>query len=893
MRRTVLLIALGWGWMLAGLAQDGEIIVKEQFRNSSLATAMEQLEERYHIQISYDNDYLSQVTVNQTINGLPLEEALQQLLAPAGLAFQVLPGGEVLIRPRGENEGRNRQFVLKGQVADALSGEPLPYAAVLLESPFTGAETDEYGRFELPLPEPGESLTLRVQYVGYHPYSTLLTSEQSRQYQKLQLAPHIQEIEPVTVSERPPVLSTRKDAQSLTLDAGQLARLPAFLGGNDLFRQMQLLPGISAHDDLSADLNIRGGDGDENMILLDGITLYSISHFFGVFSSINPEMIDEVKLYKNAFPAEYGGRTSGVVEMASRQPAGVGLQGSAELNLLLANAYLAVPLGKKMGLALSGRITGQDVADTRLYGLIRNEEPLSARSLSNGTGTGNQVSSILTAEPDFNFYDTYARWQWRPSPGSQWAASFFHSKDVFHYQYEQAYSRRFRNNIITTLESYNEQANWANTGFSLQGSQQWSPGFQSALRLSYSSFQTDGSTATSITRPVQNDSLVLLANGQSNHVQGMEFNWKNEWVLSEKESLSGGYNFLRNEVEVNLEVEKATLLDSRQAAGQHALFLEHQKKWDNRWSSTLGLRATYYQPDKTVYLSPRLQLNYQLNEDWRFKGALSRYNQFLREMDYEDRFGRSFEFWVLADDTEFPIAHANQAMLGFNWRKEGFELDVECYAKQTEGQVAYALLAPGFATGGITPSREFDYRLFRGQGQSRGIDILLKKDWGPYSGWLAYTLSKTTQRYREINRNEPFPSQDDRRHQLKWANMVKLGRWEFSATYIFASGRPFTDLARFQRQDRREAAIEDFITYLPDYHRADVEAGYNFHLSGLRARAGVSVFNLFDHDNIKYRQYIYSLSAGETGPMIPQNIVLGNEVKLLGRTLNLSFGIRF
>ncbi|MCO6479618.1 MAG: TonB-dependent receptor [Phaeodactylibacter sp.] len=890
MRRKLLLIALGLGFAFSGLAQVEEPVVREQFRNCSLAAAMEQLEENYQLQIAYDNDALSRITIDQFINGLPLREALRQLLEPAGLEFQMLSGKEILIRPQEARKREKQMLMLRGEVTDALSGEPLAYAAVLVESPYTGAETDRNGRFELWVPESQSSITIRAQYVGYHPLSIHLSPEQARQYQQLKLPPHIQEIEPVTVSERPPVLSTRKNAQSLSLDAGQLSRLPAFLGGNDLFRQMQLLPGISAHDDLSAELNIRGSDGSENMILLDGITLYSISHFFGVFSAVNPEMIDEVRLYKNAFPAEFGGRTAGVIEMDSKQPDGPGLQGTAELNLLMANAYLAAPLGKNMALTLSGRITGQDVADTRLYGLIRDDGPAPARSLPNGMAA---ASNILSDEPDFNFFDTYARWVWRPAPASNWAASFFHSKDAFNYQYEQQYSRRFRNSIITTREAYNENADWANTGFSVQGTQQWSPAFGSDLRLSYSSFQTEGSTNTFITRPLQNDSLVILDNGQYNHIEGLEFNLKNEWSLSEGESLVGGYNFLRNGVEVSLEVEQDTILARRQAAGQHALFAEHKKQWDKHWTSTLGLRGTYYLPDGKVYLSPRLQLNYHLNEAWSLKGALSRYNQFLREMNYEDRFGRSFDFWVLADDDEFPIAHANQAMLGFNWRKQGFELDVEFYSKQLEGVVAYALLAPGFTSGGMTPPRELNYRLFRGEGNSRGVDILLKKDWGPYSGWLAYTLSKTTQNYREINRNEPFPAQDDRRHQLKWANMIRLGNWELSASYIFASGRPFTDLSRFQQQDRREVRIEDFIIYLPDYHRADAEVGYNFNLSGLRARASASVFNLFDHDNIKYRQYIYSLSPGEMGPQAPQNIVLGNEVKLLGRTLNVGFSVRF
>ncbi|MCD8541902.1 MAG: TonB-dependent receptor, partial [Gammaproteobacteria bacterium] len=147
----------------------------------------------------------------------------------------------------------------------------------------------------------------------------------------------------------------------------------------------------------------------------------------------------------------------------------------------------------------------------------------------------------------------------------------------------------------------------------------------------------------------------------------------------------------------------------------------------------LGLRTTYFDLNKRVYVSPRLQVAYSLDERWKLKGSWSRYHQFLRQISYEDRFGRTQDFWTLADDEAFPIAHSKQLMLGFNFLNDFLEVDVELYEKNTDGVIAYALTAPGFEDDDDddedtpTPPRSIaDYAVFEGTGISRGIDFLLK-----------------------------------------------------------------------------------------------------------------------------------------------------------------------
>jgi len=188
-----------------------------------------------------------------------------------------------------------------------------------------------------------------------------------------------------------------------------------------------------------------------------------------------------------------------------------------------------------------------------------------------------------------------------------------------------------------------------------------------------------------------------------------------------------------------------------------------------------------------------------------------------------------------------------------------------------------------------------EFLRYVGNRRTFGVDVLLKKEWSKYSTWLAYTLSKSTDRYPSVNRGELIPSENDRRHQLKWVNQYRLGKWDFSATYVYSSGLTYTDLNKLSElsiRDRRNLKPEDFISRLKDYHRIDIGLKRTFKWKGLDANFGLSVFNLFNFNNVKYLQYIYSIDTSDN-LLQRKNAVIGTELELLGITPNLSFGIEF
>jgi ferric enterobactin receptor len=887
-RWHILLASILFVFWIPGTSAQSTAVITENFEGTPLAAALQLLENKYGIELAYESNAVAQTIIDQQLNASSLDQAFTQLLSDTHLSFMVVGQNKVMIRPDfSEPETALTPYQFTGRVTSSSDQSPLPYALLLSSDGNTGTYTDDNGQFVLPIDKDKLPLALKVHYLSYEEKTVYLDASQHNQKIHISLHPKSIAIEPVTVIELPPLLKSDADYSSLSIQAGLLDRLPGFAGGADVFRQLQLLPGVDATNDRSVGLNVRAGGEDENLIILDGITLFQADHFFGIFSALNTYAIDEIALYKNAFPAEYGGRTSSILEASGKAPLSQAFTGRIELNSLLLNGMLSIPLSPDMSLMLSGRVTNQDVTDSQLFGLIQHTETLLSRTINHEMPERN----ILSVEPDFRFYDTHMKWQWQATNKDAFQASYFKSFDDFSYEYEVAIPRNINGNIVNGKENYLEAADWENTGFSLQYARSWNEALKSTLQYSRSQLQSQRTLDAFYIGPfLQEKPILAVRTAQDNEIINHAVGLKNEWQYKQDASLVFGYHFERNDVNHQIAFARSPLLSSDERASIHALYAEHTNTWDNGFSITSGLRANYYQLKQQAYWSPRIQLHYPVNDYFKLKASLSRYHQFLRKFNFEDRLGRNFGFWVLGDEDIYPVAHANQLMLGTQFiTSSGWSVDIEAYTRHREGVLTYALTSPGFRTEDEeVPMR---YVLFSGTGRTIGIDFLIKRSWKNYASWLSYTISKSTNQFPEVNDGLSYPSQDDRRHQLKWVNTFEWKRWNFSASYIFASGKPYVDITRFGiLDDRRDVDIDNFITYLDDYHRVDVGLSYQFSLFKKTAGIDASVFNIFDHDNIAYRQFIFAVPRNDGST---SNIPLGNDLQLLGRTFNVGVHFEF
>lgn len=874
-------------------AQNGSSIIQEYFKGVELIQVFQQLEEKYNLKIAFAHEAVKGIYVNRRIDAQNIEDAFRQLLNGAGLEFQMVGERRILIRPAplpDEVEAftvltEPEKKTIKGQVKDAFNSNPLPYANIYC-STGQGATTDERGAFQLEVAAAEDQLNLQVSYVGYV----------SRQVKYLEgepisiaLVPEIQELESVTVFEQIPLIAQLKIIGATEISADKFYDLPSFAGGRDLFRDLQLLPGVGAHDDLSANFSVRGGNEEENLIIFDGMTLYNVDHFFGVFSAVNPSVVDKITIYKNAFPAEYGGRTSSVIDVRSNPLDLKKVNGQVELNLLTSNAYLEIPFSSKIGLSLGGRITNKNLANTGLFDALnqdsRVESPENNRLLQSAR---NQVTAI---EPDFRFNDLNAKLFWQIDDRTSAAANFFSGYDDFNYSLSNEIKNR-RGTILNAIK-YEEAADWANRGFSLQFEREWTDRFSSRLNLAHSYYQTDDQLNYRVdyTAPQKTDSI-RVQSATNNEIKGLDINLKNSWQINDKHQLHFGLQYIQNDVRFQFLLNEKKLLDGDQSARQNIVYAQHESQWLNdRLRLQLGLRQTFYDLNRKAYFSPRLTASFQLNDQWLIKGAWSKYHQLLREFTHETALGTTSNFWLLANENRFPVSSSVNRMLGLHYAHPSFELDIEFYDRNIDGVLEHAQVFTGLdANSGKPPRRNF--LLFIGEGQTRGIDVLLKKSSGKHTGWLSYTLSKSTNSFPEIDRGNLFPAQNDRRHQLQLIQQYQLKNWSFALTYVFSSGRPYTDLSilGLSTQDRRQLSAADRISYLEDYHRVDIGVNYQFKLWKNQAELGFSIFNLLNRQNVKYRQFIFN-SRDPNG--LRSNNILGTELQMLSLTPNLRFSWQF
>lgn len=869
---------------LSSLAQSTQVQISGAYENQPLTQILTEWENTYSIKISYQHKVVEGLRVSASINDLSLSQALDQLLAQTELVYKVLKGNEVLIRKLTKRELKE-QFEWYGRVIDSKTGEALAFASIVYGEN-KGTETNENGQFSINCTLATAPKEIKASYLGYKSKVVPVgKTVQSRDIVIL-LVPEIEEISEVTITEKEPTFSQDKSNGSTSLNVDKLNTLPAFVGGNDPIRNLQLLPGIGAYDDLSSELKVRGSDGDANMVILDGIPLYHVSHYFGIFSAINPEVANKIKLYKNVFPVKYGGRTASVVDITSHDLQQRKIGGSAELNLLTTSAYLELPISPKAALMIGGRITNRNVANTKLFSLLN--------QTSRATNFLNQDNSNevqLNVEPNFQFYDFNAKLRWDLSLKTQLLLSFFTGSDQFDYAIERDFSRQ---EFVSEKVRYEEVANWKNTGASFQIQHQWSEQFTSNFAYSNSSLQHENNLSSSyeISRPLLNRvNSRTAAQNNNNQVSGMELRLENEWAFAKDQLIRFGGHYIKNETKTNLQLQDSSLLNINDNIGeQFAFFGQYRATILDKLELSLGLRPVYYKPLENVFWSPRASLAFSLTKKVYLKAAWSRYYQFLRRVNHETFFGRQYDFWVLANDSPVPLSSAQNSMVGLSWRNADFEFDIEFYQKDIDNVLEHAWVTVISSTDTVG-----GFRFFKGTGRVKGMDVLFKKTSGKYTGWLAYTLSKSTRQFPEIVNGVAFPAPEDRRHQLKWINQYSWKRWNFSLVYVYSTGQPFTDFRLIARTNGNRTTLRpiDRISYLDDYHRIDLGLNYSFSVIGQKGVLGISLFNVLNRQNVKYRQNVFLIRPNpQENPAKPIQL-FSTEVQMLGLTPNVSFRIEF
>lgn len=705
--------------------------------------------------------------------------------------------------------GQNDQYTLSGYIRDASNGEELIGVNVLISELGTGTTTNNYGYYSISLP-PG-NYQVSVQYIGFQTVEKALTLSQDLKL-NWEIKENSTELQEVVVSSEKIDRNVSSVEMSVAqLDMKDVKKMPALLGEVDIIRTLTLLPGISTVGEASNGFNVRGGNTDQNLILLDEAPIYNSSHLFGFFSIFNADAVKDVKLYKGGIPARYGGRLSSVVDVRQKDGNNREFAGQGGLGLLSSRLLLEGPLVKeKSSFMLAGRRSYADI----FLGLSPDEE---------------------IAQNTLFFYDFNAKLNYILGENDRLYLSGYYGRDIFE---------------INDLFGFN----WGNATTSLRWNHLFSDKLFSNFTFVFSDYTYELGTP---------DDEAFTFKLQSS-IRDYHFKNQYTWYASPKSQIDFGlegiyYRFKPGNISGSVELELP-----EEYALEPSLYFSHEYKIDTRFTLQYGLRySSFYNlgpQSKNIYqnqeipdegeiietvdyeqgeivkaynglegLEPRLSFNYRVDDEKSIKLSYNRTRQYIHLISNTTA-PTPVDLYRPAGMHIKP-ATVNQVAVGYfqNFKDNQYELSIESYYKDFQNIVDYRNGAE------LIFNETIETEILAGIGRSYGLEFYLRKQQGKLTGWLSYTLSKTELKVDGINPNlainagEWYAANYDKRHDISLVlNYQLTAKWDIGMNFTFQSGRPITPPeGKFQIEDFVVPIYRERNSYrIPDYHRLDLSANY-------------------------------------------------------------------
>jgi hypothetical protein len=301
---------------------------------------------------------------------------------------------------------------------------------------------------------------------------------------------------------------------------------------------------------------------------------------------------------------------------------------------------------------------------------------------------------------------------------------------------------------------------------------------------------------------------------------------------------------------------------------------------------TPGFRISSFGVTGQLYHEPRFSTNYKLTDRIKITAAAGRYYQFANRVMREDILAGSRDFWILSDGNSVKVSHADHLIAGFSYETDSKLFSVEAYQKEYTNLSEYTLRFESDLRSGASYNENF----YTGRGYAQGIEFLVQKKIGPLKGWASYTLARVRNKF-DVYGESYFSASQDVRHEYKFVTMYNIKRWDFSLSYIHASGRPYTAPLGGYQLTLLDGSTRDYVAVgakntmrLPDYERVDAAITFELHnKSGENmGNIGVSVFNILNRKNVWYKEF-----------QISEGAVVETDVTYLGITPNVTLTLKF
>ncbi len=667
---------------------------------------------------------------------------------------------------------------LDGFITDASNGETLISANVILEGTLRGATSNLSGYYAISGIEPG-TYTVRYSYIGFNTVTreVVLAAGESVRLD-IELATTEELLETLEVSADRITEGEQRSIGVSQISVATIQQLPQVFEP-DVFRSLQLLPGVAQSSDYSSGLYIRGGDPAQTLILLDRTKIYNPSHVFGFFSTFNTDAIKDVRLFKGGFPANYGGVLGSVLDIQNKDGNRRETHGKLSVGLLASRAFAEGPYSRGSWMVAVRRST---------------LEPLLAA-----------LQSIDAVPRAFYFYDFNGKINLDASRNDKLSLSFYAGSDYLRSAFTEGIEIKLRYGNRTVAGSWVHL--WSNQFFSnVTLTTSW---YESMPRATFS-----GTNFKQINRVIETSIRADF-----------------EYYPGPRHDLSGGvWTGIFNAPLTNF-FDDREVFHTRNRVEHASFYLQDTYHPTESWSITAGLRGTYYGYGSHFRLAPRFSLERQLGPDVRLQASAGRYFQFLTLITNEVFSG--FDFWLTSGEGVKP-AYGDQFILGLKTNlSSGITLDTEAYYRTMRQLFVLDPFSTGLA--GLEYSELFAF----GEGMARGAEIQLSRQEGRINGFIAYTLSHTNRAYPRLNQDvfgesRVYVPRNDRLHDLNVVGQWRISRrWELGAVFTYATGQAYTrpeasytihDLDFVNGLNQTDLLVSPGLNQsrLPAYHRLDV-----------------------------------------------------------------------
>jgi len=732
------------------------------------------------------------------------------------------------------------RFTISGYVQEENSGENLIGVSIYDKASQKGTTSNQYGFYSITL-EKG-TYEIIYSFIGLNTITKKINLNENIRLNISLSEKSILSEEVIITSERQDKNIESSDMSQAKLKVENIKQLPVILGEVDVIKSAQLLPGIQSGGEGNSGLYVRGGGPDQNLILLDEAVVYNAAHLFGFFSVFNADAIKDINIIKGGMPAEYGGRLSSVLDISMKDGNNKEYEVDGGIGLLSSRLTLQGPVQKnRSSFIVSGRRTYIDVLSKPF---------MQKDNAFNGSG--------------YYFYDLTTKINYRISDKNRLFLSGYFGRDVFKF--------------INSDNDIGIKIPWGNATTSLR----WNHLFNDKLFM--------------------NTSLIFSDYRFEFNLEQSQFEFKiftgiNDWNTkvdflyqpNQRHTIKFGTNYTYHEFmpgnatgksgEVIFEPDEVY----KEYSNEGAIYLSDDIELTDAFKIHAGLRYSSFQHsgyisfrdylkneieannDNYRHLEPRLSFRYKLNSTSSLKGAYTQNYQYVH-LALLSGSSLPSDLWV-PSSSEIKPKFSTQYGIGYfkNLKDNMYETSIEAYYKEMTNLIEYK---EGVLPEDNTNSNS-DGAFTFGNGDSYGLELLIKKTKGKTTGWIGYTLSKTTRYFDEVNEGIAFPAKYDRRHDLSITAKHKLSeKWTLSSVFVYATGNAIT-----LPTERYMVGGNVYTEYtsrngfrMEPYHRLDIGATYTpKKKKRFQSSWSFSIYNVYSRKNPYFIYFALESAEGQEG----------------------------